>query len=66
MPAAGDGFILQTQGLTREFKGFVAVSEVDLKVRHGSIHGRRDAGEHLTRIQSRDRRFAADHFRLRV
>jgi branched-chain amino acid transport system ATP-binding protein len=38
MLAAGDGFILQTQGLTREFKGFVAVSEVDLKVRHGSIH----------------------------
>ena len=30
--------ILETVGLTREFKGFVAVSEVDLKVAAGSIH----------------------------
>lgn len=30
--------ILQTQGLTKEFKGFVAVDGVDLAVRRGSIH----------------------------
>ena len=30
--------ILETRGLTRQFKGFVAVSEVNLKVRRGSIH----------------------------
>ena len=30
--------ILETTGLTREFKGFVAVSEVDLQVAAGSIH----------------------------
>jgi branched-chain amino acid transport system ATP-binding protein len=34
---AGD-FILETQGLTKEFKGFVAVSNVDLKVKRGHIH----------------------------
>jgi branched-chain amino acid transport system ATP-binding protein len=31
-------FILETQGLTKEFKGFVAVNNVDLKVRRGHIH----------------------------
>ncbi|MFT3818459.1 MAG: ABC transporter ATP-binding protein [Rubrivivax sp.] len=31
-------YILQTQGLTRSFKGFVAVDGVDLKVRKGHIH----------------------------
>ena len=31
-------FILETKGLTKEFKGFVAVNNVDLKVRHGHIH----------------------------
>ena len=31
-------FILETRELTKEFKGFVAVSKVDLKVRRGSIH----------------------------
>ncbi|APW44782.1 ABC transporter ATP-binding protein [Rhodoferax saidenbachensis] len=31
-------FILQTQKLTKEFKGFVAVDKVDLQVRRGSIH----------------------------
>ena len=31
-------FILETQGLTKEFKGFVAVNRVDLKVRRGHIH----------------------------
>jgi branched-chain amino acid transport system ATP-binding protein len=30
--------ILETQNLTREFKGFVAVNNVNLKVRRGSIH----------------------------
>lgn len=30
--------ILQTQGLTKEFLGFAAVSKVDLKVLRGSIH----------------------------
>jgi branched-chain amino acid transport system ATP-binding protein len=30
--------ILETRGLTKEFKGFVAVSDVNLKVRRGSIH----------------------------
>ncbi len=32
------GFILETQDLTREFKGFVAVNGVNLKVKRGSIH----------------------------
>ncbi|GAP36073.1 ABC transporter ATP-binding protein [Piscinibacter sakaiensis] len=30
--------ILETRQLTKEFKGFVAVNRVDLKVRRGSIH----------------------------
>jgi branched-chain amino acid transport system ATP-binding protein len=30
--------ILETRGLTKEFKGFVAVDHVDLKVRRGEIH----------------------------
>jgi branched-chain amino acid transport system ATP-binding protein len=30
--------ILETRGLTKEFKGFVAVDRVNLKVRRGSIH----------------------------
>jgi branched-chain amino acid transport system ATP-binding protein len=30
--------ILQTTGLTREFRGFVAVNGVDLRVRTGSVH----------------------------
>jgi branched-chain amino acid transport system ATP-binding protein len=30
--------ILETKGLTKEFKGFVAVNNVDLKVRRGDIH----------------------------
>ncbi|MFX6751279.1 ATP-binding cassette domain-containing protein, partial [Acinetobacter baumannii] len=33
-----DEFILETSGLTKEFAGFVAVSDVNLKVRRGSIH----------------------------
>lgn len=31
-------FILETHGLTKEFKGFVAVADVDLKVQKGHIH----------------------------
>jgi branched-chain amino acid transport system ATP-binding protein len=30
--------ILETRGLTKEFKGFVAVDNVDLRVRRGTIH----------------------------
>ena len=33
-----DEYILETQGLTKAFKGFVAVDRVDLQVRHGDIH----------------------------
>ena len=35
--STGD-YILETRQLTKEFKGFVAVSKVDLNVRRGSIH----------------------------
>ena len=31
-------FILQTQGLTKEFKGFAAVMDVNLQVQRGDIH----------------------------
>jgi branched-chain amino acid transport system ATP-binding protein len=31
-------YILETRGLTKEFKGFIAVNGVNLKVRRGSIH----------------------------
>ena len=31
--------ILETEGLTKEFRGFVAVSDVALQVRRGTIHG---------------------------
>jgi branched-chain amino acid transport system ATP-binding protein len=38
-PVSGpDDCILETRGLTKEFKGFVAVNDVSLKVRRGSIH----------------------------
>ena len=30
--------ILETRGLTKEFKGFVAVNAVDLQVQRGHIH----------------------------
>ena len=33
-----EDFILETRGLTKEFKGFVAVNGVDLQVRRGTIH----------------------------
>jgi len=31
-------FVLETRGLTKEFRGFTAVDSVDLKVRQGHIH----------------------------
>ncbi|MCX7686311.1 MAG: ABC transporter ATP-binding protein [Acetobacteraceae bacterium] len=31
--------ILETEGLTKEFRGFVAVSDVSLRIARGSIHG---------------------------
>uniref|UniRef100_UPI00333EF98C ATP-binding cassette domain-containing protein n=1 Tax=Castellaniella defragrans TaxID=75697 RepID=UPI00333EF98C len=31
-------YILETQGLTKAFRGFVAVDHVDLQVRQGHIH----------------------------
>src|SRR6201987_1600439 len=33
-----DDVILETRGLTKEFRGFTAVQGVDLKVRRGTIH----------------------------
>jgi branched-chain amino acid transport system ATP-binding protein len=33
-----DDFIIQTQGLTKEFKGFTAVQDVSLRVRRGTVH----------------------------
>src|SRR5580704_1232707 len=38
VPPAADEFILETRGLTKEFSGFTAVNNVDLKVRRGHIH----------------------------
>jgi branched-chain amino acid transport system ATP-binding protein len=36
--SSSDDIILETRGLTKEFKGFVAVNDVSLKVRRGTIH----------------------------
>src|SRR5262244_849098 len=33
-----DDVILATEGLTKDFRGFVAVNDVNLKVRRGTIH----------------------------
>ncbi|MBO0736445.1 MAG: ABC transporter ATP-binding protein [Alphaproteobacteria bacterium] len=33
-----DELILETRGLTKEFRGFTAVHEVDLRIRRGTIH----------------------------
>src|SRR6266852_4274320 len=33
-----DDIILETEGLTKEFRGFVAVNGVNLRVRRGTIH----------------------------
>jgi branched-chain amino acid transport system ATP-binding protein len=37
-PDMPNPYILETRALTKEFKGFVAVSKVDLQVKRGSIH----------------------------
>lgn len=37
-PGATGDFIIETRGLTKEFSGFVAVCNVDLRVRRGHIH----------------------------
>ena len=36
--SAGAEYVLETRGLTKEFKGFVAVKNVNLRVRKGTIH----------------------------
>src|ERR1700731_1556449 len=36
--STADSFIIETRQLTKEFSGFVAVSNVDLQVRRGQIH----------------------------
>jgi branched-chain amino acid transport system ATP-binding protein len=36
--SAESDYVLETRGLTKEFKGFVAVRNVSLKVKRGSIH----------------------------
>jgi branched-chain amino acid transport system ATP-binding protein len=36
--SAENNYIIETRGLTKGFKGFVAVSNVDLKVQRGHIH----------------------------
>ena len=33
-----DDLIIETHGLTKEFSGFIAVNNVDLRIRRGSIH----------------------------
>jgi branched-chain amino acid transport system ATP-binding protein len=38
MMASNGEYILETRGLTKEFKGFVAVNDVSLKVHRGTIH----------------------------
>ncbi|WP_439575872.1 ABC transporter ATP-binding protein, partial [Phreatobacter sp.] len=38
MAEAANDIILSTEGLTKDFKGFTAVSDVELKVRKGTIH----------------------------
>lgn len=37
-PVVITDFILETRNLTKAFKGFVAVSDVSLKVKRGQIH----------------------------
>jgi branched-chain amino acid transport system ATP-binding protein len=36
--AMSDGYIVETEGLAKEFKGFFAVRDVSLRVRQGTIH----------------------------
>jgi branched-chain amino acid transport system ATP-binding protein len=33
-----DQYVLETQGLTKDFRGFTAVKDVGLRVRRGTIH----------------------------
>jgi branched-chain amino acid transport system ATP-binding protein len=35
---AEDDYVLQTKGLTKDFRGFTAVKNVDLNVRRGTVH----------------------------
>ena len=37
-PASDDEVVLETRGLRKDFRGFVAVAGVDLQVRRGTIH----------------------------
>jgi branched-chain amino acid transport system ATP-binding protein len=37
-PGMAGGYIIETRDLSKEFRGFRAVSDVNLRVRHGSIH----------------------------
>ncbi|PWC53298.1 hypothetical protein TSA6c_02600, partial [Azospirillum sp. TSA6c] len=37
-PPMTDDIILEARNLTKEFKGFLAVREVNLQVRRGTIH----------------------------
>src|SRR5207253_5592576 len=37
-PEMADDLILETEGLSKEFRGFVAVKNVTLRVRRGTIH----------------------------
>ena len=36
--SAADDYILETRGLTKQFKGFTAVQGVNLKIRRGTVH----------------------------
>ena len=38
VPVNPTDIILETRGLTKEFKGFIAVNDVNLKVQRGTIH----------------------------
>src|SRR3546814_7474761 len=35
---ASDEYVLETKGLTKEFKGFFAVRDVDLRIRKGAVN----------------------------
>src|ERR1700730_18591211 len=37
-PTMATDLILETEGLTKEFRGFIAVKDVSLRVRRGTIH----------------------------
>src|SRR3954454_8446834 len=38
MPGMGQDILLETEDLTKEFAGFVAVNAVNLRIRRGTIH----------------------------